>query len=91
MLLLAFPAVALTGADAWAQASAFGASGGMLAPMLRELSDRIDLLFANLPALVKRIPKLAETSIGHGLTADALEYGMAETVRRFRRACGQVV
>ena len=50
-----------------------------------------DLTVANLPALLKRIPKLAEASIGHGLTADALEYGMAETVRRFRRACGQVV
>lgn len=50
-----------------------------------------DLTVANLPALIKRIPALAEVSIGHGLTADALEYGMAETVRRFRRACGQVV
>ena len=50
-----------------------------------------DLTVANLPALVKRIPKMAEVSIGHGLTADALEYGMAETVRRFRRACGQTV
>ncbi|SMC56914.1 pyridoxine 5'-phosphate synthase [Rhizobium sp. RU36D] len=50
-----------------------------------------DLTVANLPALVKRIPALAEVSIGHGLTADALEYGMAETVRRFRRACGQAV
>lgn len=50
-----------------------------------------DLTVANLPALMKRIPGLAEVSIGHGLTADALEYGMAETVRRFRRACGQTV
>lgn len=50
-----------------------------------------DLTVANLPALVKRIPKLAEVSIGHGLTADALEYGMAETVRRFRKACGQTI
>jgi pyridoxine 5-phosphate synthase len=50
-----------------------------------------DLTVANLPALIRRIPDLAETSIGHGLTADALEYGMAETVRRFRRACGQTV
>ncbi|TNM64941.1 pyridoxine 5'-phosphate synthase [Aliirhizobium smilacinae] len=50
-----------------------------------------DLIVANLPALVKRIPHLAEVSIGHGLTADALEFGMAETVRRFRRACGQTV
>ena len=50
-----------------------------------------DLTVANLPALVARIPAMAEVSIGHGLTADALEYGMAETVRRFRRACGQIV
>lgn len=50
-----------------------------------------DLTVANLPALAKRIPHLAEVSIGHGLTADALEYGMAETVRRFRRACGEAV
>ncbi|HEY4192373.1 MAG TPA: pyridoxine 5'-phosphate synthase [Mesorhizobium sp.] len=47
-----------------------------------------DLVVANLPALVKRIPNLAEVSIGHGLTADALEYGMAATVRRFLNACG---
>ena len=50
-----------------------------------------DLTVANLPMLAIRIPRLAEVSIGHGLTADALEYGMAETVRRFCRACGQDV
>lgn len=50
-----------------------------------------DLTVANLPALVGRIPYLAEVSIGHGLTADALEFGMAETVRRFRHACGESV
>ncbi len=48
-----------------------------------------DLTVENLPLLVKRIPFLAEVSIGHALTADALIHGMAETVRRFRRACGQ--
>lgn len=47
-----------------------------------------DLTVANLPALAKRIPDLAEVSIGHGLTADALEFGMAGTVQRFLRACG---
>lgn len=47
-----------------------------------------DLTVANLPALARRIPQLAEVSIGHGLTADALEYGMPETVRRFLKACG---
>lgn len=47
-----------------------------------------DLTVANLPALMKRVPDLAEVSIGHGLTADALEHGMADTVRRYLRACG---
>lgn len=56
-----------------------------------EVNAGHDLTVANLPLLVKRIPHLAEVSIGHGLTADALEYGMAETVRRFCRACGQAI
>jgi pyridoxine 5-phosphate synthase len=47
-----------------------------------------DLTVANLPALVRRVPALAEVSIGHALTAEALEFGMAETVRRFLEACG---
>jgi len=45
-----------------------------------------DLTVENLPPLVKRIPRLAEVSIGHGLTADALEHGMAASVRRFLKA-----
>ncbi len=47
-----------------------------------------DLTVANLPPLIERIPELAEVSIGHGLTADAVEYGMAATVKRFLAACG---
>lgn len=50
-----------------------------------------DLTVVNLPLLVRHIPMLAEVSIGHGLTADALVYGMSETVRRYRRACGETV
>ena len=50
-----------------------------------------DLTVANLPLLCHHIPALAEVSIGHGLTAEALEYGMTETVRRFRRALGETV
>ncbi|WP_455475186.1 pyridoxine 5'-phosphate synthase [Bartonella sp. B17] len=42
-----------------------------------------DLTITNLSALVNRIPWLDEVSIGHGLIADALEYGMHETVKRF--------
>ncbi|MEM5501052.1 pyridoxine 5'-phosphate synthase [Ahrensia kielensis] len=47
-----------------------------------------DLTVANLPALVERVPHLAEVSIGHGLTADALEYGYKGAVKRFLAACG---
>lgn len=46
-----------------------------------------DLTVANLPTLIKRIPYLSEVSIGQELTSDALVHGMADTVRRFRRAC----
>jgi pyridoxine 5-phosphate synthase len=47
-----------------------------------------DLVVDNLPPLIRRVPALAEVSIGHGLTADALQYGMAATVGRFLKACG---
>ncbi len=53
-----------------------------------EINAGHDLVVANLPALVKRIPRLSEVSIGHGLTADALEFGMEKTVKRFLKACG---
>ncbi len=45
-----------------------------------------DLTVANLPALAKALPNLAEVSIGHGLTADCLEFGMAGSVKRFLKA-----
>ncbi|MCB1502907.1 MAG: pyridoxine 5'-phosphate synthase [Bauldia sp.] len=50
-----------------------------------------DLTLENLPPLVARLPNLAEVSIGHALIADALIYGMPETVRRYRAACGNPV
>ena len=49
-----------------------------------------DLTLANLPPLVAALPNLAEVSIGHALTADALLYGMAQAVRRYRAACGEL-
>ena len=45
-----------------------------------------DLNLANLPDFVRALPGLAEVSIGHALVADALEFGMADTVRRYLRA-----
>ena len=46
-----------------------------------------DLNLVNLPPLKQAIPDLAEVSIGHAITADALIYGMAETVRLYKIAC----
>ncbi|RCL00067.1 MAG: pyridoxine 5-phosphate synthase [Candidatus Tokpelaia sp. JSC188] len=42
-----------------------------------------DLIISNLPLLIKKLPFLSEVSIGHGLIADALEYGMRTTVQHF--------
>ncbi|MET0382191.1 MAG: pyridoxine 5'-phosphate synthase [Burkholderiaceae bacterium] len=45
-----------------------------------------DLSLANLTEFVRGVPGLAEVSIGHALVADALEFGLGETVRRYLRA-----
>jgi pyridoxine 5-phosphate synthase len=42
-----------------------------------------DLTLANLPAFQAAVPGIAEASIGHGITADALLLGFAEAVRRY--------
>ncbi|MDC0656921.1 pyridoxine 5'-phosphate synthase [Leisingera sp. SS27] len=47
-----------------------------------------DLTVENLPGLRQAIPDLAEVSIGHGLTADALMLGFPEAVRRYLRVLG---
>ncbi|MEL6202035.1 MAG: pyridoxine 5'-phosphate synthase [Pseudomonadota bacterium] len=47
-----------------------------------------DLTVENLKPLADALPNLAEVSIGHGLTADALEYGYAGSVQRFLAALG---
>lgn len=47
-----------------------------------------DLTRENLPALVAALPNLSEVSIGHAIIADALTFGMAETVLMFRHAIG---
>jgi len=42
-----------------------------------------DLTLANLPAFQAAVPSVAEVSIGHGITADALLMGFAEATRRY--------
>ena len=45
-----------------------------------------DLNLHNIPPLMQAVPFLAEASIGHELTADALEMGFAATVTAYARA-----
>jgi pyridoxine 5-phosphate synthase len=49
-----------------------------------------DLNLDNLPPLTAALPKVAEASIGHELTADALVMGFAEAVRAYKAALGGV-
>jgi pyridoxine 5-phosphate synthase len=42
-----------------------------------------DLSLRNLEFFLKHVPGMAEVSIGHALIADALEFGLPETVRRY--------
>lgn len=46
-----------------------------------------DLNLRNTPLLARTVPEIVEASIGHALVADALYLGLAETVRRYVRAC----
>lgn len=45
-----------------------------------------DLNRDNLPPFLAAVPGVLEVSIGHALTADALEFGMATTVRLYQAA-----
>ncbi len=45
-----------------------------------------DLNCLNLPALVRALPMLAEVSIGHALTVDALEWGLATSISAYQNA-----
>jgi pyridoxine 5-phosphate synthase len=45
-----------------------------------------DLNLHNIPPLMREVPFLAEASIGHELTADALEMGFAATVTAYAQA-----
>jgi pyridoxine 5-phosphate synthase len=48
-----------------------------------------DLSLNNLGAFLAGVKGVEEVSIGHALIADALEFGMADAVRRYARICGR--
>ena len=45
-----------------------------------------DLSLVNLTEFIRAVPGVDEVSIGHALVADALEFGLADTVGRYLRA-----
>ena len=47
-----------------------------------------DLTLENLPVFMQVMPTIAEVSIGHGITADALLMGFPEAVQRYRAVLG---
>ena len=47
-----------------------------------------DLNLANIPAYVKAVPNLEETSIGHALISDAIYIGLAAAVKAYLKALG---
>jgi pyridoxine 5-phosphate synthase len=53
-----------------------------------EVNAGHDLTLDNLPPLIASIPDLAEVSIGHAITADALLMGFAEATRRYKALLG---
>jgi len=48
-----------------------------------------DLNRDNLPAFLSTVPGVLEVSIGHALIADALEFGLEDTVKQYLRAIAQ--
>ncbi len=79
---------ALDSADAKRELAKLAATGKAVAAAGLGLNAGHDLTRANLPALVAALPNLLEVSIGHAIAADALTFGLAETVRLFRHAIG---
>lgn len=49
-----------------------------------------DLNLVNLSNFLERVPNVLEVSIGHALIADALEFGLFKTVRKYLAICDGV-
>ena len=69
-------------------ADAFASAAKRAAELGLGVNAGHDLKLHNLAPFLRAVPNVLEVSIGHALIADALEFGLAETLRRYRRACG---
>jgi len=66
-----------------AETAAFRDSAAEAARLGLGVNAGHDLSLANLAPFLRDVPGVLEVSIGHALIADALEYGLADTVRRY--------
>src|ERR1700722_12065388 len=72
--------------DPKAALAAYGATAKRAAERGLVVNAGHDLNLDNLPALVAAMPALAEASIGHELTADALKLGWSAAVKAYKAA-----
>jgi pyridoxine 5-phosphate synthase len=93
-------AVGADGVEIYTGAYAAAFNGGSHGPILERIAATSaaareaglvvnaghDLNLRNIPPLMRAVPFLAEASIGHELTADALENGFAATVAAYAKA-----
>ena len=50
-----------------------------------ELNAGHDLNLQNLDFILKNIPRIKEVSIGHALVCDAIDFGLKETVNKYKK------
>ncbi|HVB16326.1 MAG TPA: pyridoxine 5'-phosphate synthase [Stellaceae bacterium] len=79
-------AAAFRAGNASAELRACAATASRAAALGLVVNAGHDLNLDNLPGLVSALPNLAEASIGHELTADALVIGFAAAVRAYKAA-----
>lgn len=70
--------------DREAAVKPYAEAAGVAAEMALGVNAGHDLSLENLMYFKRMLPKLDEVSIGHAIVCDALELGIAETIRRYR-------
>jgi pyridoxine 5-phosphate synthase len=80
-------AAAFARGDAQA-AEPYAAAARRAADVGLEVNAGHDLNLQNLRPFLQAVPQVAEVSIGHALIADALEFGLRQTVQKYLAACG---
>jgi pyridoxine 5-phosphate synthase len=69
-------------------AEPYAAAAGQAIKLGLGINAGHDLNLANLPPFISAVRGVLEVSIGHALIGDALEFGLAETVRKYLAAAG---